>query len=305
MSHELPRFPAWSPLTVDLFPAIRDAVAGEELYSDVNPVSMYCWDTGDLHVSSLHGNLVVQIPSYTDQEEQLLTFFGTREVVATASELLAAAPSLGVQAALSLIAEPIAHHLRDAGFHVEEDMDHHDYILSTADHAQLSGRTFKKRRNMIVRCQNLARVSTSLSYEVTPELRSQVEIITAAWAKKKEEEGRDPTADIDALDRLWECAPSADMLFFVLFANGAPAAFSITERVSPDMVLVHFEKTDYTVPGLGAVLLHEVSKELQAIDIPYMNIEQDLGIVGMRHNKQLRRPTRYLKKYKVTSGGGV
>ena len=53
--------------------------------------------------------------------------------------------------------------------------------------------------------------------------------------------------------------------------------------------------------GVNAYLINELAKILYKKGIVYINWEQDLGILGLRENKESYLPTRYLKKYSLST----
>ena len=62
----------------------------------------------------------------------------------------------------------------------------------------------------------------------------------------------------------------------------------------------HFEKADPKVEGLYQYLKHAVALNLSERGVKYMNIEQDLGVEGLRHAKMGSHPVHFLKKYTVS-----
>jgi len=46
-------------------------------------------------------------------------------------------------------------------------------------------------------------------------------------------------------------------------------------------------------------MMHVLARELAAAGVHTMNVEQDLGIPGLREHKERQRPVAILKKYTV------
>ena len=63
----------------------------------------------------------------------------------------------------------------------------------------------------------------------------------------------------------------------------------------------HFEKADIAnFPGIGSFLNQQVANVLASRGIQYINIEQDLGIAGLRMSKRSYDPCGYLRKFSVS-----
>ncbi len=79
-----------------------------------------------------------------------------------------------------------------------------------------------------------------------------------------------------------------------------PVAFWICEKLYDNCVISHFEKAkskDYN--GIYPYLKHRTAQVLWERDISFINLEQDLGIQGLREAKKQFHPSSYLKKYIV------
>ena len=85
----------------------------------------------------------------------------------------------------------------------------------------------------------------------------------------------------------------------VLRAEGRVVAFTLGEKLNPDMFVVHIEKAFADVPGAYPMinqqfLLHEAQEYL------YVNREDDAGSDGLRKAKESYRPVFLMEKGIVT-----
>jgi hypothetical protein len=86
-----------------------------------------------------------------------------------------------------------------------------------------------------------------------------------------------------------------------IFADDILVAVSILEVVDNQYAFTHFEKADMTnFPGIGSFLNQQVANLLASRGIQYINIEQDLGIAGLRMSKRSYFPCGYLRKFSVS-----
>ena len=65
---------------------------------------------------------------------------------------------------------------------------------------------------------------------------------------------------------------------------------------------MHVLKADPNVAGLYQAMLHEFL-EHEAGNFNYVNLEQDLGIEGLRKSKQSYHPIEMIKKYTLSIPG--
>jgi hypothetical protein len=121
------------------------------------------------------------------------------------------------------------------------------------------------------------------------------------WAAQKPvaDEG-DFGLELAAIERVFGLAADDRFGACGLFLPDRLAAFSLWE-IGPGsgFVVTHFRKMDRSIPGITALLRHEESRYLLALGYKLMNVEQDLGIPGLRAAKQALNPCGFLRKYRI------
>lgn len=83
-----------------------------------------------------------------------------------------------------------------------------------------------------------------------------------------------------------------------LYINGEIAGFSIGEKFSDNMAIIHIEKANKDLRG-AYTFVNKAFVENYFSDIPIINREQDLGIEGLRKAKLSYSPLDFEKKYMV------
>jgi hypothetical protein len=73
----------------------------------------------------------------------------------------------------------------------------------------------------------------------------------------------------------------------------------VGERLTPDMMVIHFEKGSDQYKGVYQAI-NQMFLEHQAAGIPWVNREQDIGDEGLRQAKLSYHPVRFLKKFRVS-----
>lgn len=181
---------------------------------------------------------------------------------------------------------------------ITEDRDQFDYLYSAADLIHLPGNRYHKKKNLIRQFEK------SYDYEyvpMTPDMVGKAMALQENWCVWRNCDSDDQLdAENQAIARVmarWENL--SGVLGGCLLVGGRMAAYTIGERISPDMMVVHFEKGTADIKGVYQAmnrlfLVHEAN------GAEWVNREQDLGDEGLRKAKESYHPARFLKKYRVS-----
>jgi hypothetical protein len=179
--------------------------------------------------------------------------------------------------------------LEELGIEINEDRDNFDYLYLKTDLAELPGKKYHKKRNLV------AQFIKSYAHEekpLTPELVPAAMEILECWGARKGIVG-DYIASREALENFEELNMEG-LLFYI---DGKPAGWCLGEPVALGRIFtVHFEK------GLdGYKGIYQFINQAFAASLPecftHINREQDLGDEGLRQAKMTYRPSGFIKKY--------
>lgn len=286
---KIPEYPEFAPLTLDM----RD-----ELYPALN---LLADGVSEFTFSNLF--LFRHVYGYTASHLSGHTFLisgskdGQRFFMApccvpplnTLKELLLDHAYLKNMAETQCLKERI--HLEAAGFAVHEDRDNFDYLYNRHDLAELTGKTYHKKRNLVNAFIN------SYSYEQKGLDQATVaDAITVLerWRDEKGEDG-DFKAAREALDLYRELG----MRGAVYYVDGKPAGYALGEPLAKArMFAVHFEKAAGGYKGIYQFINQAFAQALPPY-FKYVNREQDLGDEGLRQAKMTYRPVGFVRKYRV------
>jgi hypothetical protein len=303
----IPKFPDF----IDFFSVAPknylDLVSDFEPYSDFNFVSVFSWNvTGSCSVSLLNENLVLSMKDYLG-DEQILTFIGKKHAAETAKTLLNYAHTQpGYKKQLELIPKVVADKLQTIdGLTVYEDHANHDYILSASDSRDFAGRRFLRKRQHLNKFTNLYGNEARLEQlDINDKnIRKEILDLDLKWNQMGSDGAKDALNESFAMKKIlddYRLLSSVTKLECIgLFVKEEMVAFIIYE-ITGEHVITHFAKSDlallYSSEFLLASLLRQLDKD-HNIDI--VNIEQDLGIPGLREHKMGHSPSRFLQKYTV------
>ena len=182
--------------------------------------------------------------------------------------------------------------LNDMNITVEFDRDNSDYIYNRIDLANLSGKAYHKKKNLVNSFKN--------NYEFTIQKIDSSNIEDAKKVLNLWKEGRDLKQTdyyqcIDALDDIKN--ENSVLSGIIAYVENNPVAWSLGELL-PDSktYLVHFEKGDNNYKGVYQFINNETAKNLPET-VLYINREQDLGDEGLRQAKMTYRPCGFINKY--------
>jgi hypothetical protein len=189
--------------------------------------------------------------------------------------------------------------LEQQGITFTEDRDNFDYLFLRSDLAELTGKRFHKKRNLVNAFIN------SYTYEerpLTAKLVPQAIEVLDRWRLDKGTEG-DYAAAREALD-IFEGLKMRGAIYYV---DGRPAAWCLGERLTRGrMFAIHFEKAIDAYKGIYQFMNQAFAASLPRHYI-HINREQDLGDEGLRQAKMTYRPCGFVRKYlgKRTSPGSA
>lgn len=292
----IPTFPAFGHIEPEGLGAIRNITSKFPDYSDYNCASLFAWDINqDTLVSSLYGNLVVVFSDYITNDRQV-GFMGTNRVNQCMDVLKDFLSSMGLAPKIRYVPYETV-----SGLHrtcqVEEDRDNHDYVLDLNKIASPKGKKLRNFRRKIEKFSNLELRSEFHEIDLTD--NACTEDLVDTFMRRESSKDSDYENELRAMNRLIGGSEFFRLQSYGLSIEGKCEAFIILETPGSDMAVGHFWKANTDIPGIYSQLLKLTSETLIAEGYEFMNIEQDLGIPGLRRSKELLRPS-FLKKYSVT-----
>lgn len=299
----IPQFPKFKLLEIEDRKEIESYLDSQPPYSDFIFSSLWSWDTkSQVELSNLNGNLVVKFPDYSG-EETFFTFIGGKDVENTIETLMAHSKKLGLKETLKLLPEnnfintPLQS--LESKFSISEDRDNFDYILSTEKLSTMKGSKLYNKRKQLNRFLNEHKGVAYLEDITSPDTQKKILDFVRFWEKNHTHPESINKNEWFAIERILKLAEHVDMYVMFLYVEKQIAGFSIFEILKNGYAVHAFQKADHKYSGVYEFLNHEVAKHLNDLNIKHLNIEQDLGLAGLRQAKTAYDPT-FLKKYTVT-----
>ena len=176
-----------------------------------------------------------------------------------------------------------------------EDRDNFDYIYSLEAMATLAGKKLHGKRNF---CNRFESAHDWRFEALSPAHFDACRELLRVWDDEKD--GGDAEEN-QAIEKVFRCWDALDFTGGVLYAEDAPVAFTVGERLSPTVMDVHFEKARDDVSGAYPMVAREFARLLRERfpELTYLNREEDMGIPNLRRAKEEWYPDHLLDKYTV------
>jgi uncharacterized protein len=186
-------------------------------------------------------------------------------------------------------------------FDVTEDRSVSNYVYLAKDLANLAGRRYAKKRNLISQAAGL------YSWEVKPFNARDIASCFTVLNAIAEEEQPEPMGlyqrEVDALGYTLHHFDELVQRGLLITIAGRPVAFSIHETINPNTVATHFERALRSYKGLHQVINCEAAKIIAAQGFEFINREEDAGNPGLRDAKLSYHPIEIVPAYEMTFKG--
>ena len=202
----------------------------------------------------------------------------------------------------SVSADFLARHAAFAGhFETATVRDGANYVYAAEDLAELPGRRYAGKRNLI------AQASRLYSWSVAPLDASQANGCLAfsddIAAKRTAETVVTHAQESAALACALRDFGALGLQGVFVRVDGTPSAFSIFARLSATTAVVLFERAQRSAKGLYQVINRETARVIAAQGFALINREEDLGDPGLRKAKLSYHPARLEMKHTLTFRG--
>lgn len=178
--------------------------------------------------------------------------------------------------------------------------DQFDYIYETRTLAELKGRKYDGKRNHIKRFRE--RFPDHKFIRLDASLMAAAMELFETWFERKKESRHFPklayTAQKAALEKAFLHPDQLKLRGTALFLEEEMKGLILGSALNPDTASVHFQYGDPSIRGVSQALLWEACRNIFS-DFKYLNLEQDLGIPGLRKAKLSYCPLRLEKKFEI------
>lgn len=298
----LPIFPNFKNIEISDKTDVEKITSQFAPYSDFDFYSLWSWDVqGIMEISDLNNNLIVKFTDYVSGDF-FYSFIGTNKVKETVHELLELSKKEGLKLKLKLIPESVAKELDQKKFKLIESLDHFDYLASVEKLMPHDGteRKLSSRRRLIKKYKENNTIEIKEINIWDKEIENKIRDVYIRWEIQMQQGLQDVEHLREALNRFFMIPPQNNIKSFGVFLENELIGYSINSVYDNGYAVGHFQQGDVTkFSGIYALLMHETAPFFNSYGCKFINLEQDLGIMGLRNWKTSMRPVGYLKKFEI------
>jgi hypothetical protein len=293
-------YPRIEPLSRD----DRDLLAGylslsPRFICDLSLANIYAWqDCETPHATMIHGNLCILIKAHREPD-YFLEPLGSNNLVETVKICLNHVGRIS-RAGADLVSR-LPHDFVEA----TPLRDHFDYVYQVRALADLKGKKFDGKRNQIKKF-----IRNQPAHKFVPlaaEHRDEALALFARWSQDRQNGNGEESAlprfgeecQRDALTRAFDDFGSLRLKGGAIFVAGEMQGFMLASEANPEMAVAHFQYANGKIGGIYQHLLQKTCREVFS-SYALLNLEEDLGIPGLRKTKLSYQPLRIEEKFLIT-----
>lgn len=229
------------------------------------------------------------------------------EPLGSGSVLKAATLCLSHAGRISHATETIAGELPGDRFHSAPLRDHFDYLYRVEDLAELKGNKHDGKRNQIKKF-----LRNNPEHRLVPLAEShrlQACEVFQRWSRQRMENGANGSGAPDsaasvfcqeqALKRAFADFQSLELRGLGIRTEERMDGFLLGSLLNAETAVIHFLYADSSLRGIYQLLLQESCRTVFSAQ-RWINLEEDLGIPGLRRTKMSYDPVRLEKKFLIT-----
>lgn len=291
----IPDYPRLKPIELKDILDIRTAVTALEVEeSELAPANFFIWqDMEAPSLTRLYGNICILIRC--KEEEYFLRPLGNNRLAATLEVCLRHAGKI------SRLSRTLCETIHLTHTQPNTLPDQFDYLYLRRDLAELKGSRYDGKRNHIRRFK--AQYPAWSFRPFSPDSGEIAMKLFDTWCSGKADSVYfQPLAELcqrRALLRAFSHFESLNLIGGGIWDKEKLLGFIIGSPLNADTVVVHFQYGHPEAGGVMPLLLQEAAGSSFS-NYQYINLEQDIGIAGLRKSKLSLHPLRMIEKYEVT-----
>lgn len=187
-------------------------------------------------------------------------------------------------------------------FEIREQPGLFDYVYAKKDLAELAGRKYSKKRNLISQFEKAyAADRIDVDFIRNGDLEGCLSCLESWCAERNCDQvpGTSMACEKEAASRALSMMDDTEFRGLRLKLDGKIVAFGIANRLTKNMGVLHFEKALSEYKGLYQYFDRECSRRLFPENIEFINKESDMDEPGLAQAKQSYYPAFQVKSFEM------
>ena len=290
-----PKFPDFNKLTIEAFSLISSQLfLARRRISELALANLFVWEDFDRPQYTFINNNLCLLISPPNEKPYFLEPFTQHELFNTVDTCLQHSGRIS-RASGDLICQ-----LPRRNFHLSPLRSEFDYLYLTKDLAELKGKKFDGKRNHIKRFTR--RFPNYFFIPLENKYKKEAMELFDRWFDVRKESRYFPKlayiAQKNALLKAFSNFEKLKLMGGTILAEKTIKGFIIGSKLNDETVSAHFMYVDPEFDGVTQTLLWKACQEFFST-FTYINLEQDLGIPGLRTAKLSYHPLKLEKKFEI------
>jgi len=197
---------------------------------------------------------------------------------------------------ISRASEKLTSQLSHEKYTIKELRDQEDYIYLTTKLAELKGKGFDGKRNHIKKFKKICPDCKFIP--LTNKHEKEALNLFEKWSSNKDSGPLPYDAQRKAIENAFKYYDQLGLLGGAFIIKGDFAGFILGSHLNHETATLHFSYGDKQYYGISQALLNSACETIFH-NYKYVDLEQDLGIPGLRKSKLSYHPFKMEKKYEV------
>lgn len=292
----IPEFPKFKSIDENDFNEILFFLKGSAAnICELNLANLFIWKDFDRpEASIINGNLCIRINSLLELP-YFLEPLGQNKIEETIAICLSHSKKL------SRISENFVKNINKEKYKICCIRPQFDYIYSTEELSELKGKKYDGKRNHI---KKFTRLNPEVKIvEIKKEDKTVAVDLFEKWFTEKQyvryfsKMAHD--AQKSAVSYAFDYIKELNIRGSALFSGNTLACFMLGSPINKNVFSAHFHYCNPNFQGAQQVMLSNFCSKIKD-EFKMINLEQDLGIQGIRHSKMSYHPLKIEKKFEIT-----
>jgi hypothetical protein len=304
----LPEFPEFYKLTPQDKDVYNQATADYPPFSDILFSTLHIWWNlyEKLEIAMLNSNVVIHYNLPFDKDNSGYCLVGKQDIDASLEVILQYLKEHKMPRRLVHVPEFTVDAIRHKdNYLISEEPDYHEYILDSSALSRLEGSNHGHIRTQInrflreVEGKKVEHKALDLSL-----VENQDHIFEAIldWERNHPPRNDPDRNEHEALKKTMSQAALLDIESLALYVDDELHGVILYHKPQTnDHYVIHHLRFDYTIPYVSDYMTKQLATKAVDENVPYINMEMDLGLENLRRHKMKLRPVKFFKKYTIAA----